>query len=493
MGVYPGSFTRNVGQGLGVFERTPAGDLGAAGNPLDFSAVRDKKRVTGKERTKVTEKKDKASRTPLSISNQEVLDIVNYQNQQSLLNNATPGASLALGDKNINPPANIVSRNMRVIGQDGNGDLIFSLSGATTDGSNLFFVQNDAKGFRPLQTDIVYQDKGVARGFRNYEKSLFPFDSEASSATVFNVTKGSNMEKLVTLLNNTKDLNLTNYTSNIKKVPSISIKEGGNLPNAGDIKLPDPIPGIGTLFPPLGSPGNPRPMPGFIGPAGPYGSVYPQNIVEGLRRFNLPVDRFKNPNIDPAAPYQPQEFKNPNIDPASTYDPTRLSIIDPNTGLDILDPMNQYANARESAAFTPRVPGNQPLGDALDRTVILDESGNNMLNPGESFPSLPPLKDVIAPIDEGTSFTPRVPGNLPIGDINKTVIVDSRTGRDILDPTNLAGKQMQIVYNNKLLPGVIETTDGYFIKNPNTGSYEPWEGQKYYRNGGAVMFNPFMR
>ena len=226
-------------------------------------------------------------------------------------------------------------------------------------------------------------------------------------------------------------------------------------------------------------------MPGFIGPAGPYGSVYPQNIVEGLRRFNLPVDRFKNPNIDPAAPYQPQEFKNPNIDPASTYDPTRLSIIDPNTGLDILDPMNQYANARESAAFTPRVPGNQPLGDALDRTVILDESGNNMLNPGESFPSLPPLKDVIAPIDEGTSFTPRVPGNLPIGDINKTVIVDSRTGRDILDPTNLAGKQMQIVYNNKLLPGVIETTDGYFIKNPNTGSYEPWEGQKYYRNGGA--------
>ena len=52
MGVYPGSFTRNVGQGLGVFERTGAGDLGAAGNPLIFRLLETKKELLEKKEQK---------------------------------------------------------------------------------------------------------------------------------------------------------------------------------------------------------------------------------------------------------------------------------------------------------------------------------------------------------------------------------------------------------------------------------------------------------
>lgn len=88
-----------------------------------------------------------------------------------------------------------------------------------------------------------------------------------------------------------------------------------------------------------------------------------------------------------------------------------------------------------------------------------------------------------------------VMGNItPKSDPMKLRIEDPVTGRNILEPTiDVAGKQVEVIQNNNLLPGVVQTTDGYFILNPNTKRYEPFKGQDYYENGGTVMFNPFMR
>ena len=169
---------------------------------------------------------------------------------------------------------------------------------------------------------------------------------------------------------------------------------------------------------------------------------------------------------------------------------------------------------------TPEIPRPMPgfIGPALPTGNVYRTPGfmrNPGYKPGDGFnmksgfrgdygATVPFVSDAFFPPGPRDASGKFVMGNItPKSDPMKVHIIDTRTGRNMLEPTiNVAGKQVEVIQNMGLLPGVVQTTDGYFILNPNSKRYEPFRGQNYYeddspaprkRAGGTVMFNPFMR